>query len=65
MTWLVAYQSRNLASAYWQDHVRWYPSRALAEKAFQELLPGEGGSFGPIEFRNVTLAKIHRQVVEA
>jgi hypothetical protein len=57
--WVVCWQQRRSAlDAKWESHCLWYTSGADAEGAYTSLLPGPGGSFGPIEYRLVTLAQV-------
>ena len=59
--WLVSHESKPRLSSAWTTHVAIYPDRPTADAAYRALLPGPEGSFGPVEYRNQTLAEVHER----
>ena len=58
--WLVCYEykSRFDDKAKWSPVVRRCETQRAAAHAYDSLLPGPNGSFGPIMYRNITLARV-------
>ncbi len=42
----------------WQWRVHYFESEIGAKLFYESLLPGEFGSFGPIQYRNITMCKV-------
>lgn len=55
--WIVTWEER-VVGGTWVAHVNPYNRRRLAQAMYDCLIPGPNGSFGPIEYRNITLAKV-------
>ena len=61
--WTVTYEYRERGAEHWTWMVLLYEFRATAEAAYETLKGKPGGPFGPFEYRRITLAQIHRQLV--
>jgi hypothetical protein len=64
MKYLVTWQSKprseprdGLANG-WRWYTALYETKTGAELHYRSLLPGPGGDFGPIEYRNITMARV-------
>ncbi len=64
MLYLVAFESkvRGFEDRHprngWLHHVMFYDDKATAIANYNDHLPGNDGDFGPIEYRNITIAEV-------